>query len=74
MKDHILKNKIEELRKERGVTQAQLANALELSRQSIISMEKGGCTPSLCHAMRVAVYFGKPVEEIFTCQRIQNER
>ena len=73
MKDYILTNNIQELRKKAGITQAQLANALDLSRQSIISMEKGNCTPSLCHAMRVAVYFDRPIEDIFKFQKNYNE-
>lgn len=67
-KDHTkkkLKNKLPQLRKGKGITQKQLAEELGLTRQSIISIEKGDCTPSLCHALKIAHYFNMKVEEIF---------
>ncbi|MBD3280956.1 helix-turn-helix domain-containing protein [Candidatus Dojkabacteria bacterium] len=66
MTNYSLENEIQTLRKEMGMTQEELAKALGLSRQSIISMEKGDCSPSLCHAMRIAKHFDKAVEDIFT--------
>lgn len=60
-----MRNKLEELRKERGITQEELAEALEVSRQTISSLEKGRYNPSIILAFRIARYFGKSIEEIF---------
>jgi len=62
--DHI-KTMLKELRREKGITQEELAVKLKMTRQSIISIEKGECTPSLCHAIKIAKFFGKKVEEVF---------
>ena len=58
-------NKLEALRKERGVRQEDLARALGVSRQTVISLEKGRYDPSLRLALRLGRYFGLPVEAIF---------
>ena len=58
-------NRIEALRRERGIRQEDLANALGVSRQTIISLEKGKYNPSLALALRLARYFAMPVEAIF---------
>ena len=60
-----MKNDVRELRMERGLSQGQLAAAMEVSRQSIISIEKGRYVPSLPLALSLARYFGKTVEEVF---------
>jgi putative transcriptional regulator len=60
-----MKNCLRELRKERGLNQADLANALEISRQTIIAVEANKYDPSLPMAYRIAAYFGVPVEQIF---------
>ena len=60
-----MKNIIEQKRKERGITQQQLAAALGVSRQTIISLENGKYNPSLKLAMDIAKVFGKPVEYVF---------
>lgn len=60
-----MKNRLEALRKERGVRQEDLAQALGVSRQTVISLEKGKYNPSLALAFRLARYFGLPIEEIF---------
>ncbi len=60
-----MKNKLEALRKARGVRQEDLAMALGVSRQTVISLEKGKYNPSLSLAFRLARYFGMPIEEIF---------
>ena len=60
-----MKNRLEMLRKERGVRQEDLAQALGVSRQTVISLEKGKYNPSLALAFRLARYFALPVEEIF---------
>lgn len=60
-----MKNKLEELRKQRGVRQEDLAQALGVSRQTVISLEKGKYNPSLALAFRLSRYFAMPIEEIF---------
>ncbi|MCI8361218.1 MAG: helix-turn-helix transcriptional regulator [Clostridiales bacterium] len=60
-----MKNRVEELRKERGVRQEQLALALEVSRQTISSLEKGRYNPSIILAFKISRYFGLPIENIF---------
>lgn len=60
-----MESHIKELRKARGVSQSDLATALGVSRQTIISIESGRYTASLPLAFRIARYFGKPIEEIF---------
>ncbi|MGN0775514.1 MAG: helix-turn-helix transcriptional regulator [Candidatus Ventricola sp.] len=60
-----MKNRLEALRKEKGIRQEDLALALDVSRQTIISLEKGKYNPSLALAFRLARYFALPIEEIF---------
>lgn len=64
-KEEALKNRLEELRKERGINQEQLAEALEVSRQTIGSLENGRYNPSILLAFRISRYFGLPIEDIF---------
>ena len=60
-----LKNRLEEIRKDRGVTQEELAAALEVSRQTIGSLENGRYNPSILLAVKIARYFEMAIEEIF---------
>lgn len=60
-----MKNRLEELRKQHGIRQEDLAQALGVSRQTVISLEKGKYNPSLALAFRLARYFAMPIEEIF---------
>lgn len=60
-----MKNRLEELRKARGIKQEELANALEVSRQTISSLEKGRYNPSIQLAFKIARFFGMQIEEIF---------
>ena len=60
-----MKNRLEELRKNKGIKQEDLAAALEVSRQTIISLEKGKYNPSIILAFKIAKYFGMSIEEIF---------
>jgi len=60
-----VKNRLEELRKLRGIRQEELAAALEVSRQTIGSLENGRYNPSILLAFRIARYFGVGIEEIF---------
>lgn len=58
-------NKISELRKEKNITQSQLANELGVSRQTIISLEDNKNNISLDLAMKISKFFNKPIEQIF---------
>jgi len=60
-----LKNRIEELRKQRSIKQEELAIKLAVSRQTIGSLENGRYNPSIILAIKIARYFGMTVEEIF---------
>lgn len=60
-----MKNQIKELRKEHRISQEELATAVNVTRQTIISLENGKYNASLILAHDVAVYFGKTIEEIF---------
>ena len=60
-----MKNEVRELRTAMGLSQQQLGEAMDVSRQTINSIEKERYTPSLPLAIALARYFGRPVEEIF---------
>lgn len=60
-----MKNRIAQLRKERRITQEELADAVEVTRQTIISLENGRYNASLLLAHRIAKYFGLTIEEVF---------
>ncbi len=60
-----MKNKLEEIRKARGIRQEQLAEALEVSRQTIGSLENGRYNPSIILAFKIARYFEMHIEDIF---------
>jgi len=60
-----MKNRIIELRKERGLTQQDLANLLGVTRQTIISLESGRYNPSITLAFRLARTFDLNIEDIF---------
>ncbi|HEX3016887.1 MAG TPA: helix-turn-helix transcriptional regulator [Caproicibacter sp.] len=60
-----MENRLAELRRQRGISQDELAQALEVSRQTIGSLENGRYNPSILLAYKIAHYFGKTIEEIF---------
>lgn len=60
-----MKNRLEELRRTRGLRQEELADALEVSRQTIGSLENGRYNPSILLAFKIARYFGTSIEDIF---------
>ena len=60
-----MNNKIEELRKSYGLTQEDLATELGVSRQTIISLEKGRYNPSIYLAYAIASRFDKHIEDVF---------
>jgi putative transcriptional regulator len=61
----VLKNRLEDIRKQRGIKQEDLAAALEVSRQTIGSLENGRYNPSIILAFKLARYFNMAIEEIF---------
>lgn len=60
-----MKNRLEELRKSRGIRQEELAAALEVSRQTIGSLENGRYNPSILLAFKIARFFDLRIEDIF---------
>lgn len=61
-----INNDVLRLRNLRGITQEQLGDAVGVSRQTIIAIERGNYTPSVLLAIKIARYFKEPVEKIFT--------
>ena len=60
-----MKNRLEELRRQRGIKQEELAAELKVSRQTIGSLENGRYNPSIQLAFKISRYFGMSIEEIF---------
>lgn len=60
-----MKNRIKVERAERAITQQELAEAVCVSRQTIVAIEKNRFLPSTPLALKIARYFAKPVEAIF---------
>jgi putative transcriptional regulator len=60
-----MENRVEQLRRERGITQTEFALAIRVSRQTVSAIETGKYNPSLELAFVIADYFGKTIEEIF---------
>ena len=60
-----METKIQELRKANKISQAELADEMGVTRQTIISLEKGRYNASLELAFKIATYFGKTIEEVF---------
>ena len=60
-----MKNKIESIRKERGILQEEFAKAMGVSRQTISSLENGRSNPSILLAHKIAIFFGMAIEEVF---------
>ena len=60
-----MKNRIEDIRKERGICQEELAKYMGVSRQTISSLENGRYNPSITLAHKIAKYFGMTIEEVF---------
>ena len=64
-----LKNKLDELRKLKGLTQEEFAKELRVSRQTISAIENGKYNPSLELAFEIALYFNKTIEEVFMYEK-----
>ncbi len=60
-----MKNRIESIRKERGIRQEEFAKCMGVSRQTISSLENGRYNPSILLAYKIAKYFDMTIEEIF---------
>jgi putative transcriptional regulator len=67
-----LRNRLELLRKKRGIKQEELAEALEVSRQTIGSLENGRYNPSIILAFKLARYFDTTIEDIFIYEEEKN--
>lgn len=61
----MITNRVKELRAKHNITQGELAKRIGVTRQTIVSMEKGSYTPSLLLAMNIAEVFQEPIEQIF---------
>ena len=70
----IMKNRLEEIRKQREIKQEELAEAMGVSRQTISSLENGRYNPSVILAIKLARYFGMHVEDIFIYEEGQDEK
>lgn len=68
-----MKNRLEEIRKAKGITQEELANALEVSRQTVGSLENGRYNPSIILAFKIAQFFEVSIEEVFIYEEGQYE-
>ena len=66
-----MKNRLEEIRKDRGIRQEDLAAALEVSRQTIGSLENGRYNFSILLVFKIARYFGMAIEDIFIYEEEQ---
>ena len=60
-----MRNRIEEIRRTRGIRQEEFARAMGVSRQTISSLETGRYNPSIFLAYKIARYFGMTIEEVF---------
>lgn len=60
-----MKNRIEDIRKEKGIRQEDFAKAMGVSRQTISSLENGRYNPSIVLAYKIAKYFEMTIEEVF---------
>ena len=69
-----MKNRLEEIRRQRVIKQEELAEAMKVSRQTISSLENGRYNPSVILAIKLARYFEMKVEDIFIYEEEQDER
>ncbi len=69
-----MKNRIEEIRRTKGIRQEEFARAMGVSRQTISSLETGRYNPSIFLAYRIARYFGMTIEEVFLFGESEEEK
>ena len=67
-----MKNRLEELRRERNIRQDELADLLDVSRQTVSSLENGRYNPSILLAFKISKIFGMPIEDIFIYEEENN--
>lgn len=68
-----MKNKIREYREQLNLTQIEFAKLIEVSRQTVISLESGKYNPSLPLAYKISKIFNKTIEEVFVFEEDENE-
>ena len=68
-----MKNRIEEIRRERGIRQEEFARLIGVSRQTVSSLETGRYNPSIYLAYRIAKHFGMTIEEVFIFEEEESE-
>ena len=68
-----MKNRVEEFRKQNNEKQEDLANIVGVSRQTIISIEKGKYNPSILLAFKIANHYQKSIEELFIYEENEDE-
>jgi putative transcriptional regulator len=61
-----VRTRMRELREEKGLTQERLADLVDVTRQTILFLEKGKYNPSLRLAWSISQVFGRPIEEVFS--------
>ena len=66
-------NRLEEIRKQRGMTQEELAGHLEVSRQTVNSLENGRYNPSILLAFKIARLFDRAIEDIFLYEEEEDD-
>lgn len=68
-----MKNIVEQLRREKGLTQDEFAKAIRVSRQTVSSIENGKYNPSLDLAFVIAGFFGRHIEDVFIYERSDSD-
>jgi DNA-binding protein len=69
-----VRNNLEQIRKEKGITQEELASVLEVSRQTVGSLENGRYNPSIILAFKIAKFFELKIEDIFIYEEEEYEK
>lgn len=69
-----MENRVRELRKQRRISQDELARALRVTRHTIMSIENGKYTASLPLAYKIAYYFGMQIEDVFDFSDLEVQR
>ena len=69
-----MKNKLEELRRNAGITQEEFAKKMKVSRQTISALEKGRYNPSIILAFKIAKYFEMAIEDVFVYEEEEDEK